>query len=183
MSDKIFTVTITAGASIGVNGGGFIDNKKVEQYGLVGGLTFAQCKDKKRANIRWANIIDAVTMNSNCTITNIVKVGGTVTSAPTSIRFDLTFPYAGQPSTRSLGNIISDVPAVVDMVANSLIVDLTGQTEVFDPTLTVAINDKFAPGGVIDPHLAVGPRIENLTTGKLAATLGAAIAMISVTST
>ena len=182
MSDKIFTVTITAGAPIGVNGGGFIDNKKVEQYGLIGGLTFAECKDKKRANIRWANIIDAVTMDANCTVTNIVKVGGTVDGAPTSIKFDLYYQQSGQPSTWSLGDVIVDIPAVVNLVANGMIFDLSGQTEVFDPTQTLPITDKFAPGGTIASHLAVGARLESLITGKLAASLAAATAMIVVTA-
>ena len=186
MTYQKYTVTISSGAPLGPTGNGFIDNKTIQQYdGTTPGLTFNQCIEKRRANIRWSNILVSLMMESNCNITNIVKTGGSITTPPSAIKFDVEFPFNGQPTTKYDDPILHeiivyDIMAIKVLVARGLIIDDVGQTEVFDPTLTEAISDKFHTGGIIEQHLAVGPRFQNLETGKLANNMISAINMVSV---
>lgn len=173
MAITIYKVTITPFSVSGANQGGFLDNKLVQQYGLKSGLTFAQCQDKRRANLRWNDIVESLALDANPIIQNIQATGGAVDAAPTSFYFEVSYTAAGMPSTVRNGVTLTGVECIKQWVAEGMINDSMDQCEVFDPTLTDYTD--------VEPAIAVGPRFMILDIGRLAATVDAAKANITVT--
>lgn len=181
MANTIYKVTISPYTVSGANQGGFIDPKSVTQYGLVDGLTFDQCKDKKRANVRWADIMEALSLPANPSFGTITATGATVASPATSFYFEVTYAAGGQPAILREGVMLTGVDAVKQMVAEALSFNAMEQCEVFDPTMTPELTSSLHDSGKIKSHLAVGPRFMVLDIGALAATVAAAKANITVT--
>jgi hypothetical protein len=181
MANTIYKVTINQYAAPGENQGGFIDAKSVIKYGLIEGLTYDQCKDKKRANMRWYAIMEALSLEANPFFNNITATGATVALPATSFYFEVTYATAGQPTITRDGSVFTGAEAIKQMIAEALIVSFNPRCETFDPTMTDEINSPYHFQGVIASHLAVGPRWEILSVGALAASVDEAKANITVT--
>ncbi len=181
MTNTTYKVTITPFTTSAVNQGGFIDNVLVQYYGLIPGLTFEQCQDKRRANLRWFDIMEALSLDANANFKNITAVGASVNSPATSFKFEVFYPSAGMPTTVRNGVTLTGIDCVTRWIAEALIVGSKDQCEVFDPTLTEEIAEKFHTDGVVSAHIAVGPRFMVLDVGQLASSIDDATAHITVT--
>lgn len=181
MANTIYKVTITPYTVSGATQGGFLDNVLVQQYGLIPGLTFAQCQDKRRANLRWGDIIEALSFEANPNFQNIQAIGATVSTPATSFYFEVYYTAAGMPATYRNGVRLEGQDCIKQWVAEALVNDTKDQCEVFDPTMTDEIQEKFHADGVVESHIAVGPRFLILDIGRLADTIDAAKANITVT--
>lgn len=181
MAITIYSVTITPYATVDADQGGFIDPQSVTQYGLKPGLTFAQCMDKKRGNMRWNDIVESLSLSANAFIDNITTPGAAVDTAPTSVSFEVSYVAAGNPSIVRDNVVLLGVDAVKQMIAEALITTSFDQCEVFDPTMTDPIDSVYHFQGVIAAHLACGPRFMVLDIGKLANDVTSAKSHISVT--
>jgi hypothetical protein len=181
MTYTTYKVTITPYTVSGANQGGFLDNVLVQQYGLKSGLTFEQCQDKRRANLRWADIMESLAFEANPNFQNIQAIGAAVDTPATSFYFEVIYAAAGMPATYRNGVRIEGAECVKQWIAEALVNDSKDQCEVFDPTLTEEIAEKFHTGGVVEAHIAVGPRFMILNVDHLADTIAAAKANIAVT--
>ncbi len=181
MTYTTYKVTITPFTTSAPNQNGFIDNRLVQQYGLIPGLTFDQCQDKRRANLRWSDIMESLALDANPTFQNITATGADVDSPATSFYFEVIYTAAGMPATVRNGITLTGVDCIQQWVAEALVTDSSDQCEVFDPTMTEEIAEKFHTDGVVASHIAVGPRFMILSVGRLADTVSAAKAHITVT--
>jgi hypothetical protein len=181
MDPIIYKVTITPYSVSGANQGGFLDNKTVQQYGLIPGLTYDQCQDKRRANLRWVDIMESLAFEANPVFQNIQAIGAAVDTPATSFYFEVYYTADGMPSTNRNGTLLTGTDCIQQWVAEALINDSNDQCEVFDPTMTDEISDKFHMNGIVTSHIAVGSRFIILSIGRLADTVDLAKANITVT--
>lgn len=181
MTSVLYKVTITPFAVSDPNNAGFIDHKKVEHYGITNSLTYQQCMDKRRGNMRWGDIMESLSLDANASFEAITATGASATTDATNFYFEVAYRTPDQPAIWVDGVLVTGIDAVKHMVARALIVSNSDQCEVFDPTLTEELSEGLHPGGKIAPHIAVGSRFINLEVGKLADTIDLAKAKISVT--
>lgn len=149
---KFYTVTITNSITGTDPSDGFVDNTKVEQYlataGLTlettpTGLTYALCKAKRRANVRYGEIIRQLELVQNVMIPplSIAAPAGTYKTEPTSISFQIA-AYDWMWTTKdeeNAGAVLTSTDCIMRCVARALIADLFVEIDVVDPTASAAL--------------------------------------------
>jgi hypothetical protein len=160
---------------------GFIDHTTIRQYGvLVGeGLTNFQSTNKRRGNTRWRRIIETISNAANANISNIKAPGATSKTEASEFSFDVSFAQPELPAIWVNGVVVNAQPALLELVAQALVISSTDRVEVFDPTETQGFPK--ADGGFTDSTIRTGARWLHLDIGGLAPTVAAAKSKITIT--
>lgn len=181
MSISTFYRVSISGVTAAAPSDGFIDNRTIERYRAMGatpGLTVAHTRAKERANIRYEYIVANLGLMANCYVDNVDAPSATASAAPTSFAFTCEVERGDEVlSTQDelvAGARLTGTQAIRRCVARALIMSKTDATEYYDPTTTTAPGNTTAA-------VRMGPRIEPITVGSLAANLTAAEALITVT--
>jgi hypothetical protein len=125
-------------------GNGFIDNLRIEQYGLnfettPAGLTYLLSQAKRRGNMRYREIILQLSIVTNCYVPpqSIVSDATAITEA-TAFAFQIYIERgAGSLVTNdelNAGVQLTGVDCIVRCIARALALNLPIQTDVLDPT-------------------------------------------------
>lgn len=174
----MFRITISA-ISAAAPRDGFIDPTTIEAYRAAGSspATYAQSVAKERANVRYRILVSELQRNGNLYIGTVTAAGADAVTAPASLVLDVTPDLSFDPvqteDETDPGAILTGTDAIKRMVARALMRGTEGRREIFDPTLSAA------PGNTTQA-LRRTPRLEDLTTGPLVASLAAAEASVTV---
>ena len=180
MAKTYYNVTITSLTGLGSDGGGFIDNKTIEQYMAAGSTptTVAQSIDKERANIRYGRMIGKLGMMANLYVSNIAATGANAIAAPTSFNFTLESEHGDGPlSTISNAVVYTGNAAIKRCIAHSLIENFYETGDYYDPS----ISNGITANGTFQTAPRVGVRIERMTSNAVANSISVAEAAITVT--
>ncbi len=131
MTQVIYNVTITTGGATGT-GAGFIDDKRIDTYNAV--YTEANALSKKRANLRYMQIIQALGMAANPQVLSTTATGADQDSEATSFLMQIAFPSEESVTIIRNGSPILGIAAVKEMVAESLSTEQTHVTDVWSAT-------------------------------------------------
>lgn len=184
MPKTYYNVTINAILGAGPNGGGFIDNRRVETYMVSGSspATLAQSITKERANIRYERIIGKLGLMANLYISNVVASGANSITAPTSLSFRVESEHGDAPLVTAdelnEGELLTGADAIKRSIARVFIENHHEMGDYYDPTPIAAI----VPSGANVSAPRVGNRLERITAGALANSIQNAEAVITVTS-
>jgi hypothetical protein len=191
---KFYTVTITNSIAGTTPSDGFVDNTKVEQYlanasltleTTPSGLTYDLCKAKRRANVRYGEIVRQLELVQNVMIPplSISAPAGDYKTEPTSFTFQIAaYDWMWQTKDEeNAGAVLSSTACLKRCIARALIADLFIEIDVVDPTASVALyggptSPQSVPRG--GPWINVASAFE---VGSYAANIAAAEAVISVT--
>ena len=181
MSSPTYHVVITPFFGLTETQQGFIDNTTIRQYGVVvgGGVTWTHTSNKRRANTRWRRIIDSISNAANANISNIQAPGATNKTDATSFSFDVSFEKPELPAIWVDGAVVNADAALMELVAQALIISSNDRVEVFDTTETQGFPK--ADGGFTDSTIRTGARWIQLDIGGLADTVAAAKTHITIT--
>ena len=181
MSSPTYRVVITPFFGLTETQQGFIDNTTIRQYGVTvgGGVTWTHTTNKRRANTRWRRIIETISNAANANISNIQAPGATSKTDATSFSFDVTFQKPELPAIWVDGVAVNEQAALMELVAQALVISSNDRVEVFDPTETQGFPK--ADGGVTAPAIRTGERWVQLDIGNLADTVAAAKTHITIT--
>lgn len=181
MTKATFTLSITIPAGLlPPNDGGF-DPKKIEEYLVAGGsplLTHTQAK--KRGNIRYQWLIEALGTMGLFEIKNIEAVGAGITTDPTLFRFTVVFDRADAVfvyDDLNPGEILNGYDAVKRVVARAIMRQGFVSTSVYDPTKAVRTFSR-GPSEKRLPDQDTSNRVLKIQVGGLAETLTEAEALI-----
>jgi hypothetical protein len=185
---SVYNVTITNGNSNASPNDGFVDNLKIENYNISlvttpSGLTLALSQAKTRANFRYIDIINQLSMVTNVYINNTnISNNATYKTEATSFGFEF-FVERGDSALvtndeTSPGNFLTSVNCIKRCVARALVNNMYREAVVFDPTSTTSTGVFGATTSVI----RYGHRIvSNFNIGSYAANIPTAESMIVVT--
>lgn len=183
------------GSDLAAPSDGFVDPKSLTQYGVSlestpTGLTLALSEAKRRANIRWGEIILQMNLITNCYIeaNSIVASGGTYNTAPVSVSFQVIVEHGDASlytaDELNAGSYLTGTAALTRMIARGLqYVQVPNGSfgdpiaNVFDPTSTTTYG---TPGSTTSAP-RTGERMMSLPVGALASNLTTAAGIISIT--
>jgi hypothetical protein len=181
MSSPTYHVVITPFYGVAETQQGFIDHKTIRQYGVTvgGGVTMQHTTNKRRANTRWRRIIDSISNSANAHITNMQNPGASNKTDATEFSFDVSFAKPEMPTIWVDGVVVTEQDALLELIAQALVVSSNDRVEVFDPTETQGFPK--ADGGVTEPNIRTGERWMQLDIGGLANSVAAAKTHITIT--
>jgi hypothetical protein len=189
-----FNVTITNGNSNAAPADGFVDATKIEKYvtsleTTPSSLTLALCKAKRRANLRYIEIVNQLQRVANCYILpqSITATGGSATAEPSSFAFQMWAERSDALVTADESNpgaYLSGTAAITRCIARALTLDLFKQVDVIDPTSSDTFGVYGATTSVPRQWVRTLPDAANaiLEVGPYANSLSSATALISVTT-
>lgn len=154
-----YTITIT-NPSAGAPSNGFIDVKRLEQYGSLVGVTFDHAQAKKRGNFRHQYILESLASMANPLIVSQAATGGSGTTEPTAYTFVIKFDSSATPRVIRDENEYTGAQAVKQLVAEALMVSETRVCDVYHPQ---SIN-RIGP-------LEIGYLTNNITSAKALVTV------------
>lgn len=159
-----YTITIT-NPSLAAPNDGFIDSKRLEQYGSPAGnnVTYVQAQAKKRGNFRYSFILESVAIMANPYVDSAVTTGAAINAEGTSFQMIMRFDSDSYVSINRNGTTLTGVDAIKQLVSEALTIGDTRSCQVYYPAPTFAVN---------------GP----LQIGALAANLATAQSLVTVTS-
>jgi hypothetical protein len=160
-----FIVSITNAGAAG-DSAGFIDPKRLEQYGTTG-ASAQHSINKKRANLRFDMILSSIAMATNVTVKSAETVGASNTEEGTV--FEMTVEFSSLDSVYILRDDqpITGALAIRRMVAEAISSDATN------------LRDFYIPGEEAGQDHR---RTENVVVGRMAADTTEAMALITVTA-
>jgi len=179
-----FRVTISAtGLGGAAPADGFIDNETPEEYKADPSFnalpsTLALSLAKERGNVRYLRIIQEVsTTIAPLYVLSINKPSAGPDADATTFDFTLVYDkpdfvytrVVSEDGTGTPGTLLTGATALIRLIARAISMDVTGNRNTFNPTLTGGAGTPFA-----DPS-----KIEKITTAKIAATVTAAEANIT----
>jgi len=143
-SVQAYQVTIANSVTGVAPADGFVDPKRIEDYGLnlkttPSGMTLALNKAKERGNWRWKSIFDQLGLVTNVYLhaPSIVS-NGTATTEATSVAFQIYVQYGDDALTTQdelvSGQTLTGMACLKRCIARGLAADYFRMTEVFDPT-------------------------------------------------
>jgi hypothetical protein len=140
---QAYSVSIANSKTTVAPADGFVDNKRVEHFGVslavTGSLSYALCQAKVRGNIRYQAIISQLEMVANCYIDpKSITSNSTAIAEATTFAFQLyaergagSFDTADElvPGQRLLGH-----NCIIRCIARALSTNLVTNVLVYDPT-------------------------------------------------
>lgn len=154
-SQTLYSITLTNSYSNASPSDGFVDNLKITDYDLnlesatLSGLTLANCEAKVRANFRYREIINQVSMITNAYVTEQANYPGTnfqpytvstatATTEATSFQFWMIIehgdPSLVTPDEYNAGQFLTGAACLKRCIARALLLDAFREADVFDPT-------------------------------------------------
>lgn len=138
--------------------------------GSYGGYptTYALSLAKERANMRWEQIVNNLgLLISPVFLDDVIKTGNFTGEAPVTtmawtVGYDRPSHLAYEDST-SPGTLLTGVNALKRLVAEALVVDLTGNQEIFDPTIQGYGNASARPNPLEIAKITAGA-LDNVIT-------------------
>lgn len=194
-SGSFYNIVITnanSSADLAAPSDGFVDSMTLENYDVSlettpNGLTFALSTAKRRANIRYREIILQMNFITNAYImpATIVQTGGSITTPPTSIAFQLVIDH-GDSSLYTAdelnpGQFLSGVNALARMIARGLQYSQAPNGSFGNPIINIFDPTSATTPGNTTSVPRTGERIESFTVGPLASNLTTAAALITIT--
>ena len=183
-SVQAYRITITNSSGGVAPANGFVDNRKIENYGLIfnttpAGLSLPLCEAKRRGNVRYSDIINQLQMVANCYVDpNSFVSNATAIAEATSFSFHL-YAEQGANSFSTRDELIPGVtltgPACIKRcVARALATRQFKQIDIIDPTSTTSVGTKGATTSVVRfgariysaPNFEIGPYVSNLISGE-----------------
>lgn len=163
-SQALYSITIANGNTTTAPHDGFVDNLTIENYyGTAGtsletapsGLDVALCKAKVRANLRFREIINQLSIVSNCYIaskagvtTPNVTSDATAKTEATSFAFWIIVEHGdaslSTPDEFNAGQFLTSTNCIKRCVARALLNDMLRQVAYFDPTATSGGSETWA---------------------------------------
>lgn len=163
-SQALYSITITNGNTTTAPHDGFVDNLTIENYygtagtsleTTPGSLTLALCKAKVRGNLRFRDIINQLSMVSNCYIASKAGVttpntvsDGTALAEPTSFQFWIMVEHGdaslSTPDEFNAGQFLTSTNCIKRCVARALLNDMLRQVAYFDPSATSGGSETWA---------------------------------------
>lgn len=192
---NIILTNQNSGVDLAAPSDGFVDPNTLEQYGeslesTPSGLTFALSEAKRRANIRWGQVILQMNLITNCYIepNSIVVSGGTYNAPPVSVSFQVIVEHGDSSlytaDELNAGSYLTGTVALSRMICRGLQYVQTPSgsfgdpiANVFDPTSS----DTFGTPGSTTSAPRTGERMIGLSVGSLASSLTAAAGIVSIT--
>jgi hypothetical protein len=182
MASTFYNVAITA-LTGSTNGGGFIDNKKIEHHMLTddGPSDADESRDKERANIRFDTMVAKLGLLGNLYMSNVVATGANSTTDASSFTFTVESEHGDSTlyteDENNSGVYLTGNAAIKRSVARALIIDRNDFGDYYDPTMSNAVVNS----GETVSAVRVGTRIEHVIAGALANSIANAEAAITVT--
>jgi len=183
MPSSSYRIVIT-GTTLPAPADGFIDGTRIEHYlprtgEFPAGLTYDLCKAKRRANLRFMQVVANLDLIANVYVTAVEAPDASATTAPSSLTLDVAVERGDgvllTPDELNPGQTLTGAAALKRAVARALIWAHEGRNiDVLDPTPSPA-------RGNTNEARRVGHRIEPLAVGALANDLTAAEALVTVT--
>lgn len=143
-SQTLYSITITNGNTNSAPQDGFVDNKRIEDYGLnlistPVSLTLALSKAKRRGNLRYREIINQLSIVGNMyVVDNSFTSDATYHTEATSFAFQVIVEHGDAslttPDELNAGQFLTGAACITRCVARALINDMQRQTDFFDPT-------------------------------------------------
>jgi hypothetical protein len=199
-SIQYYAVTVTSAGTVAAPGDGFLDHKKIETYYASTAnafettptspstLTYALCKAKRRANIRYHEIIRQLQLVQDCWIdpNSLTATGASGVAEATSFAFQLIamFGDAAWVTADELnaGQFLTGQNCIKRCIARALTADIYRETDVFDPSSATSAGNNTANiiryGSRI--NVASGFEIGPHVTGALSSALPTAAALVSI---
>jgi hypothetical protein len=183
----VYQVVITNGNSNSTPKDGFVDNLRIEDYAQVltttpASLTYNLSKAKRRANLRYHDIVNQLSRVCNVSI-QVVLSDATYHAEATTFTFYMTVE-AGDAALNTNdesnpGDFLTSTNCIKRCVARALTNHMFRQTDVFDPTNATSTGVYGGTTSVI----RVGTRILDsaFEVGVYSATLVNAESLIAVT--
>lgn len=184
-----YTITITNGNTNSAPKDGFVDNKRIEDYGLnlettPTNLTLALCKAKRRGNVRYAEIIRQLGLVANCYVVpnTIVATGADSQTEASSFAFQIIVERGDgvlvTADESNPGATLTGTACLKRCVARALTIDLKKQIDIFDPTSTDA-SGTWSTNSVPRTGIRIDPA-SSFEIGPYATSLASAEGMIAV---
>jgi hypothetical protein len=193
---SVYYISI-AGASGSAPNDGFVDPKKAEQYlanpiGADGineasldnfsGFTFANAQAKRRANIRYNEMVAQMGFVGNMYICNVTATGASANTAASTLGFTVYVEHGdGSLNTwdeLNPGALLTDPATVLARtISRALVENVVVQADILDPTPRVT---EGTYGAVVSVP-RYGVRYQSLAVGPVYADLSTANAAITVT--
>ena len=161
MSAVTYQIDIANPALSGGDLGGFVDDKKLESYGPLTGVTFDQAQGKKRGNFRYLRILQVLGTVMNPIVVSTTSDATNTTEATVFtmvVKFERSAPRIIRDESELEG-----ILAVKQLVAEALAEQYSHLCDVYEPNKQVALT-------------------ATLTVGALAADADAAKAFVTVTT-
>ncbi len=147
-SQTLYSITITNGNSNSAPKDGFVDNLKIENYNVSlvttpVSLTLALAKAKRRANIRYREIINQLAIVANTyVVDNAITSDATYHSEATSFTFLIIIEHGDAclttPDESNPGQFLTGTACITRCVARALTNDMIRQEDFLDPTDTTS---------------------------------------------
>jgi hypothetical protein len=191
-SQTLYLITITNSLGGVAPSDGFIDDQQIDNYAVnlvstPASLTYLLSQANRRGNLRYREIINQLSLVSNCYIVRdtIVKPSATYHTEATSFAFQIIVEHGdaslSTPNESVPGTFLTGVACLKRCVARALTVTLTRTVDVFDPTNSTPLSgfgtaSVTRGGDTIASGFVIGPYAMNLA----AAEAGSVIAVTKV---
>lgn len=143
-SVQAYQVTLTNGNTNSSPSDGFVDNKKVENYGVnlattPVGWSLTTSKAKRRGNLRYIEIINQLSMVANCYVDpNSFDSDATAIAEATSFAFQIYAEHGDASLVTedelNPGEFLNGTDCITRCIARALNADLFKEIDVFDPS-------------------------------------------------
>jgi len=196
-SGSFYNIVITnahSGSDQAAPSDGFVDFNSLAAYGesleSPSGLTYALALAKRRANIRYQEIVLQMNLITNVYISpaSLVATGGSYNTPPSSLSFQMIVEHGDTSlytaDELNAGSFLTGTAALTRMIARGLQYVQTPSgsfgdpiANVFDPTAA----DTFGTPGSTTSVPRTGERMVGLSVGALASNLTTAGALVNIT--
>jgi hypothetical protein len=195
---SVYNVVITnpnSGADLSAPSDGFVDFNTLQNYNVSlettpAGLTYALAQAKRRANVRYNEIVLQMNLITNCYIVpnSLVATGATYKTPATSLSFQVVIEHGDATlytaDELNVGQFLTGTAALTRMIARGLMYVQTINNDYADPKINVfdptSANTFGTPGSTTSVP-RTGERVASFAVGALTNNLTSAGSAISIT--